>query len=158
MYGCTSSIQLRIHHSAQPDLFASGRPPVRCSVLAPYQNDLPIHILCDLPPHKSSSLTKSPPSRMTVLGAISNAFCDAGIFTWDIFLTLGNLVRFSRPVGKVTPEGHPGYGGYWPEYRPPQEGDSRSCCPCLNAMANHGASIICYNYCATWLTSVSGRV
>jgi len=75
---------------------------------------------------------------MGVLNSISNGFYDAGIFTWDFFLTLGNLVRFSRPVGKVTPEGQPGYGGYWPEYRPPQEGDSRSCCPCLNAMANHG--------------------
>ncbi|KAH0829073.1 hypothetical protein J3R83DRAFT_2533 [Lanmaoa asiatica] len=77
---------------------------------------------------------------MKILSSISNAFYDAGIFTWDFFLTLGNLVRFSRPVGKVTPEGHPGFGGYWPEYRPPQEGESRSCCPGLNAMANHGVS------------------
>ncbi|KAH0829075.1 Chloroperoxidase [Lanmaoa asiatica] len=75
---------------------------------------------------------------MKILNSISNTCYDAGIFTWDFFLTLGNLVRFSRPVGKVTPAGHPGYGGYWPEYRPPQEGDSRSCCPGLNAMANHG--------------------
>lgn len=75
---------------------------------------------------------------MKVVDSISNAFYDAGIFSWDILLTLGNLVRFSRPVGKVTPAGHPGYGGYWPEFKPPQEGDSRSCCPGLNAMANHG--------------------
>jgi len=47
-------------------------------------------------------------------------------------------VRFKRPVGKVTPEGYPGYGGYWPEHRAPQEGDSRCSCPALNAMANHG--------------------
>ena len=80
---------------------------------------------------------------MKIFNSISNAFYDAGIFTWDIFLTLGNLVRFSRPVGKVTPAGQPGYGGYWPEFRPPQEGDSRSCCPCLNAMANHGTPAIC---------------
>ena len=79
---------------------------------------------------------------MGVLNSISNAFYDAGIFTWDFFLTLGNLVRFSRPVGEVTPDGHPGYGGHWPEYKPPQEGDSRSCCPCLNAMANHGTSAL----------------
>ncbi|KAI9568890.1 hypothetical protein HD554DRAFT_2204878 [Boletus coccyginus] len=51
------------------------------------------------------------------------AFYDASIFTWDVFLTLGNLVQSSRPVGKATPQGHPGCGGYWPEYRPPQEGD-----------------------------------
>jgi hypothetical protein len=75
---------------------------------------------------------------MKILDSVSNAFYDAGILTWDLFLTLGNLVRFSRPIGKVTPEGHPGYGGYWPEFKPPQEGDSRSCCPGLNAMANHG--------------------
>ena len=75
---------------------------------------------------------------MKILEPISNTFYDVGILTWDILLTLGNLVRFSRPVGKVTPSGKPGYGGHWPEYRPPQEGDSRSCCPGLNAMANHG--------------------
>ena len=77
-----------------------------------------------------------------VLSSISNVFYDASIFTWDIFLTLGNLVMSSRPVGQVIPAGHPGYGGYWPEYRSSQEGDSRSCCPCLNAMANHGMSAL----------------
>ncbi|KAF8836990.1 Cloroperoxidase [Paxillus ammoniavirescens] len=75
---------------------------------------------------------------MKLLSSVSNVFYDASVMTWDVFLTLANLVRFSRPVGKVTPMGHPGYGGYWPEYIPPQEGDSRSCCPGLNAMANHG--------------------
>jgi len=75
---------------------------------------------------------------MGILGAISNGFYYTGIITWDVFLTLGNLVSFSRPVGKVTPEGCPGYGGYWPEYKPPQEGDSRCSCPAINAMANHG--------------------
>ncbi|KIJ63556.1 hypothetical protein HYDPIDRAFT_113007 [Hydnomerulius pinastri MD-312] len=75
---------------------------------------------------------------MSPLSAISNVFYDASVMTWDVLLTMANLVRFSRPVGKVTPEGHPGYGGYWPEYKPPQEGDSRCSCPALNAMANHG--------------------
>jgi len=75
---------------------------------------------------------------MGIVGDISNAFYDASVMTWDIFLTLGNLVLFSRPVGKVTPEGHPGYGGYWPEYNPPKEGNSRCSCPAINAMANHG--------------------
>ncbi|KAG8220432.1 Chloroperoxidase [Butyriboletus roseoflavus] len=75
---------------------------------------------------------------MKFLNSISNAFYDASIFTWDILLTLGNLVQSSHPAGSVTPEGHPGYGGDWPEYRSPQEGESRSCCPGLNAMANHG--------------------
>ncbi|KAG6382045.1 Chloroperoxidase [Boletus reticuloceps] len=75
---------------------------------------------------------------MKFLASISNAFYVTGILTWDVLLTLANLVRTSRPVGKVIPHGHPGYGGYWPEYKPPQEGDSRCCCPALNAMANHG--------------------
>jgi hypothetical protein len=43
-------------------------------------------------------------------------------------------------VGHVTPEGEPGAGGNWPEYIPPKEGDSRCCCPALNALANHGES------------------
>jgi len=100
--------------------------------LRPYQNGLSKIISVAICPPSPSTLI------MAILNSVSNAFYDAGIFTWDFFLTLGNLVRFSRPVGKVTPEGHPGYGGYWPEFRPPQEGDSRSCCPGLNAMANHG--------------------
>lgn len=77
---------------------------------------------------------------MAILDTVSYAFYNAGVMTWDVFLALGNLVQFSRPVGKVTPQGHPGYGGYWPEFRPAQEGDSRCACPALNAMANHGTS------------------
>jgi len=73
---------------------------------------------------------------------IYKLFLYSGIFTWDTTLALLNLVRFNRPVGRVTPEGHPGYGGYWPEYRPPQEGDSRCSCPALNAMANHGKHVV----------------
>ncbi|KAF8452558.1 Chloroperoxidase [Boletus edulis BED1] len=75
---------------------------------------------------------------MGILGTLSFHFTNAAIMGWDVLLTLGNLVQSSRPVGKVTPEGHPGYGGYWPEYRPQQENDSRCACPALNAMANHG--------------------
>ncbi|KAL4072140.1 Chloroperoxidase [Scleroderma yunnanense] len=65
-------------------------------------------------------------------------FYYASIFAWDIVLSLLNLLWFRRPLGKVVPEGHPGYGGSWPEYRPPQAGDSRCSCPALNTMANHG--------------------
>jgi hypothetical protein len=57
---------------------------------------------------------------------------------WDLALVLVNLVTFKRKVGRVTPKGQPGEGGIWPEYIPPREGDSRSPCPGLNAMANHG--------------------
>ncbi|KAG6914490.1 hypothetical protein DXG01_016951 [Tephrocybe rancida] len=57
---------------------------------------------------------------------------------WDIGLTLVNLITPKRKVGKVTPAGHPGEGGKWPEFIAPKEGDSRGSCPALNAMANHG--------------------
>ncbi|KAH9961138.1 Cloroperoxidase [Lactifluus volemus] len=57
---------------------------------------------------------------------------------WDISLTLINALTFNRKVGRVTPKGHPGEGGIWPEYIPPKPGDSRCSCPALNAMANHG--------------------
>ena len=103
-----------------------------------YQNG-PGRLVRSYPPWPSN-LGYHPHRRMTISSSISNAFYDASVFTWDVFLTLGNLVRSSRPVGEVTPLGHPGYGGYWPEYRPPQEGDSRCCCPAFNAMANHGMS------------------
>jgi len=63
---------------------------------------------------------------------------DIGIFFWDIGLTLINLVSPKRKVGKVTPAGHPGADGKWPEFIPPKEGDSRCSCPALNALANHG--------------------
>ncbi|KAG1729478.1 Chloroperoxidase [Suillus paluster] len=75
---------------------------------------------------------------MGFFSSVSNFICNVAIICWDVILTLLNLVRRKRRVGHVTPEGHPGYGGHWPEFRPPQETDSRSACPGLNAMANHG--------------------
>ncbi|KAG2041897.1 Chloroperoxidase [Suillus americanus] len=69
---------------------------------------------------------------------VSNFFYEARIRSWDIILTLLNLVEKKRRIGDVTPEGHPGYGRHWPEYRPPGETDSRCSCPGLNALANHG--------------------
>lgn len=69
---------------------------------------------------------------------LSNFFNDAGTVSWDVILTLLNLVERKRRIGNVTPEGYPGYGGHWPEFRPPQETDSRCSCPGLNALANHG--------------------
>jgi len=69
---------------------------------------------------------------------VANVFLLSWIMPWDVVLTLLNLVRRKRRIGHVTPEGHPGYGGHWPEFKPPQEGDSRCSCPALNAMANHG--------------------
>jgi len=64
------------------------------------------------------------------------------IFTWDFLLTLINIVRFNRRKGHVTPRGAPGVGGKWPAYVAPKVGDSRSACPALNALANHGEPFI----------------
>ncbi|KAG2058107.1 Cloroperoxidase [Suillus hirtellus] len=75
---------------------------------------------------------------MGIFSSVSHFFFDVGILSWDVLLTLSNLVRRKRRIGHVTPEGHPGYGGLWPEFKPAQEGDSRCSCPALNAMANHG--------------------
>ncbi|KIJ98661.1 hypothetical protein K443DRAFT_680585 [Laccaria amethystina LaAM-08-1] len=75
---------------------------------------------------------------MFLVTPIARAIQDAGIFSWDFGLTLINFVTPSREVEHVTPAGHPGEGGKWPEYIPPKEGDSRCSCPALNAMANHG--------------------
>lgn len=73
-----------------------------------------------------------------VVHAGQQAMLSGSIFSWDAVLAVLNLVTPSKPVGKVTPEGHPGFGGKWPEYVPSGEGDSRCSCPALNAMANHG--------------------
>jgi len=75
---------------------------------------------------------------MFLITPIARTFQDLGVFTWDFGLALYNLVTPSRKAGHVTPEGHPGAGGKWPDHIPPKDGDSRSCCPGLNAMANHG--------------------
>jgi len=73
-----------------------------------------------------------------MLSAITNAFVNLGVFSWDAVLTLYNLVTPNLAEGTIVPAGHPGAGGKWPEYSPPKDGDSRSACPALNAMANHG--------------------
>ena len=75
---------------------------------------------------------------MLTLHKIGSSLTNVLVVGWDNALFLLNLVtpRFER--GHVIPEGVPGHGGNWPEYVPPGEGDSRSACPMLNAMANHG--------------------
>ncbi|EJU01024.1 heme-thiolate peroxidase [Dacryopinax primogenitus] len=60
------------------------------------------------------------------------------IFTWDTTLVLLNTISFPKRKGKLIAPGKLGHGGNWPEWHPPVEGDSRSPCPALNAMANHG--------------------
>jgi hypothetical protein len=74
----------------------------------------------------------------SVIRSISNTVVDLGVFGWDALLTVYNFVTPNLAEGHVVPKGHPGEGGKWPEYIPPTETDSRSACPALNAMANHG--------------------
>jgi len=73
-----------------------------------------------------------------VLKSIVNTAQNLYIFTWDVGLSVINLLTPNLKPGHVVPEGHPGAGGSWPEYIAPTEGDSRCSCPALNAMANHG--------------------
>lgn len=76
--------------------------------------------------------------------AILNLILPICLTLWDLSLTLWNLVAPLRPADRVVPQGRPGANGLWPEYIAPTEKDSRSCCPFLNAMANHGAYLLCW--------------
>jgi Peroxidase, family 2 len=76
---------------------------------------------------------------MFLITPIANGLQTIGVFSWDFVLTFLNLVTPKLKVGHVTPQGHPGAGGKWPEYIAPKDGDSRCACPALNAMANHGS-------------------
>ena len=80
-------------------------------------------------------------SQRSSMSFISKAFYGIAFFSWDVGTAIVNLIIPPKSKGKVTPEGHPGFGGKWPEYVPPKEGDSRCSCPALNAMANHGKSL-----------------
>jgi hypothetical protein len=64
------------------------------------------------------------------------------VLGWDVSLTVINLLTPSRPIGCAIPEGSPGARGKWPEFIVPRKSDSRSACPALNAMANHGTGCI----------------
>ena len=71
------------------------------------------------------------------------------VIAWDSVLSLLNLFTPKREVGKVVLPGNPGCGGKWPKYIPPKDTDSRSACPALNTLANHGT----YSLLATILPS-----
>jgi len=55
------------------------------------------------------------------------------VLGFDFILFAYNAIAAKRAPGKVT-----ALGGKWPKYIAPQRGDSRSSCPALNALANHG--------------------
>ncbi|KAJ3520121.1 hypothetical protein NMY22_g12887 [Coprinellus aureogranulatus] len=74
----------------------------------------------------------------TLMAALKKAAFMAKVMAWDAGCTFLNLVTPNRKPGNVTPQGHPGADGKWPDFIPPKDGDSRCSCPALNAMANHG--------------------
>ncbi|KAF2730781.1 Cloroperoxidase [Polyplosphaeria fusca] len=69
---------------------------------------------------------------------LTKPFIDVFVVTWDFVLFILNLILPAHKPGSVIPAGAPGNNGQWPDYVAPQEGDSRSACPMLNALANHG--------------------
>jgi len=73
-----------------------------------------------------------------LLSSVTSAILNVAVLTWDLGLTLYNVAAPLRPANRVVPAGCTGADGLWPQYVPPTEIDSRSCCPALNAMANHG--------------------
>ena len=80
-----------------------------------------------------------------VVYGIGNLILPIRLLLWDLALTIYNLCAPLLPADRVVPQGRPGARGLWPQYIPPTDTDSRSCCPMLNAMANHGAYGIQYS-------------
>ena len=75
---------------------------------------------------------------MSPVKKIGSGLVDLSVIVWDNGIALLNWITPKLKEGSVVPAGCAGHGGKWPEYVPPTEGDSRSACPMLNAMANHG--------------------
>lgn len=76
---------------------------------------------------------------------ITNLLINAVVYTWDFGLSVSNRIRTGLPAQNVVPQGRPGARGVWPQFVPPEDGDSRCACPGLNAMANHGTYMFnCY--------------
>ena len=75
---------------------------------------------------------------MGILNKIAGFFIQIFVISWDFSLFLINFLTPSRKAGQVIPPNVSGHNLIWPEYIPPKDGDSRSACPMLNALANHG--------------------
>jgi hypothetical protein len=69
---------------------------------------------------------------------LTKPFYAVFVLTWDIQLLLLNLITPLRRTGAIVPAHAAGHKGTWPPFVAPGEGDSRSACPVLNALANHG--------------------
>ncbi|KAK4951494.1 hypothetical protein LTR10_010470 [Elasticomyces elasticus] len=75
---------------------------------------------------------------MGIVGKVGGGIIDLSVIAWDNVIAVMNLFAPKLKESEVVPRGAPGHRGSWPEYVPPKDGDSRSACPMLNAMANHG--------------------
>lgn len=75
---------------------------------------------------------------MSPFAKIGGAFVDLSVIAWDNAIFVLNLVTPKFRPGQVVPKGAAGHNLTWPEYVAPMPTDSRSACPMLNAMANHG--------------------
>lgn len=75
---------------------------------------------------------------MGILNKIAGFFINIFVFSWDLSLAILNLLTPSHKLGHVVPPHAAGHNLTWPAYVPPKDGDSRSACPMLNALANHG--------------------
>jgi len=75
---------------------------------------------------------------MGIVQKITDPFLKLSVFGWDFGLFVVNAFLPALKPGQVVPVNAAGHNLTWPEYHPPVEGDSRSACPMLNAMANHG--------------------
>jgi Peroxidase, family 2 len=74
---------------------------------------------------------------MGIVNKVTGFFINIAVLGWDFSLFLLNLLTPSHKPGHVVPPHAAGHNLTWPDYLPPQEGDSRSACPMLNALANH---------------------
>jgi hypothetical protein len=77
-------------------------------------------------------------ANMGILKGITGFFIKIFVLFWDLALFILNFFTPSRKAGRIIPPHAPGHGLTWPAYIPPKDSDSRSACPMLNALANHG--------------------
>jgi hypothetical protein len=75
---------------------------------------------------------------MGILKKITGFFINVFVLAWDFGLFIINILTSSLKPGHVVPAHAAGHHLTWPEYVPPKGDDSRSACPMLNALANHG--------------------
>jgi hypothetical protein len=85
---------------------------------------------CTFATHRSVKMSLATNKVVGLFISLCVVFWDAGYF-------ILNLITPSLKPGHAVTAYAVGHGGTWPPYVPPKEGDSRSACPMLNAMANH---------------------